>query len=63
MGDAGAKGDGADPSTVDDWARVEVRPWHREDRRRRVVARRSVGRPEEISYYIAYVPPGPRWTN
>jgi SRSO17 transposase len=58
MGDTGAKGDKADPSAVDDWARVEVQPWHREDRRRRVVARRSVGWPEEISYYIAYCPAG-----
>jgi hypothetical protein len=33
-----------------------VRPWHREDRRHWVLARRSVSRPEEISYYIAYCP-------
>jgi SRSO17 transposase len=33
---------------------VEVRPWHRPDRRHWVLARRSVGRPENISYYIAY---------
>ncbi|MEW2581656.1 IS701 family transposase [Streptomyces syringium] len=39
-----------------DWARMEVRPWHREDRRHWVIARRSVSRPEEISYYIAYCP-------
>ncbi len=41
-----------------DWARVEVRPWHRADRRHWVLARRSVSRPEEISYYIAYCPAG-----
>ncbi|GFE20454.1 hypothetical protein Sliba_09070 [Streptomyces nigrescens] len=29
-----------------------------QDRRHRVVARRSVSRPEEISYYIAYCPAG-----
>ncbi len=33
-----------------------MRPWHREDRRHWVLARRSVSRPEEISYYIAYCP-------
>jgi SRSO17 transposase len=43
---------------VYDWARVEVRPWHREDRRHWVIARRSVSRPEEISYYIAHCPAG-----
>lgn len=37
-------------------ARVEVRPWHRPDRRHWVLARRSVSRPDEISYYIAYCP-------
>ncbi|MFI1840389.1 hypothetical protein ACH433_45845, partial [Streptomyces olivaceoviridis] len=36
--------------------RVEVRPWHRPDRRHWVIARRSVTRPQEISYYIAYCP-------
>lgn len=40
------------------WARVAFRPWQREDRRHWVLARRSVRRPEEISYYIAYCPPG-----
>ncbi len=39
-----------------DWARVEVRPWHRGDRRHWAIARRSVSRPQEISYYIAYCP-------
>jgi hypothetical protein len=33
-----------------------LRPWHREGRRHWVLARRSVSRPEEISYYIAYCP-------
>lgn len=51
-------GRGAHGPRVFDWARVEVRPWHREDRRHWVVARRSVSRPEEISYYIAYCPAG-----
>ncbi len=37
-----------------DWARIEVRPWHRPDRRHGVLARRSVSRPGEISYHIAY---------
>ncbi len=33
-----------------------MRPWHRPDRRHWVLARRSVSRPGEISYYIAYCP-------
>lgn len=51
-------GEGAHGRRIYDWARVEVRPWHREDRRHWVIARRSVSRPEEISYYIAYCPAG-----
>lgn len=50
--------EGAHGRRIYDWARVEVRPWHREDRRHWVLARRSVSRPEEISYYIAYCPAG-----
>ncbi|MBB5110152.1 SRSO17 transposase [Streptomyces spectabilis] len=53
-----SRGDGAHGRRVYDWARVEVRPWHRDDRRHWVLARRSVRRPEEISYYIAYCPAG-----
>jgi SRSO17 transposase len=49
-------GEGAHGRRIFDWARVEVRPWHREDRRHWVLARRSVSRPEDISYYIAYCP-------
>ncbi|MFG3260590.1 IS701 family transposase [Streptomyces sp. NPDC048172] len=49
-------GAGAHGPRIYDWARVEVRPWHREDRRHWVLARRSVTRPEEIAYYIAYAP-------
>jgi SRSO17 transposase len=49
-------GEGAHGQRIFDWARVEVRPWHREDRRHWVLARRSVSRPEDISYYIAYCP-------
>ncbi|MFD4588952.1 IS701 family transposase [Streptomyces sp. NPDC058434] len=49
-------GAGAHGPRVFDWARVEVRPWHRPDRQHWVIARRSVRRPEEISYYIAYCP-------
>ncbi|MGX1894883.1 IS701 family transposase, partial [Streptomyces anulatus] len=49
-------GNGAHGPRVYDWARVEVRPWHREDRRHWVIARRSVSRPQEISYHIAYCP-------
>ncbi|MFE4843805.1 IS701 family transposase [Streptomyces sp. NPDC056690] len=37
-------GNGAHGPRVYDWARVEVRPWHREDRR------------HYVSYYIAYCP-------
>jgi SRSO17 transposase len=51
-------GNGSHGPRVFDWARVEVRPWHREDRRHWVITRRSVRRPEEISYYIAYCPAG-----
>ncbi|CAL9283334.1 IS701 family transposase ISSav3 [Streptomyces sp. enrichment culture] len=49
-------GEGAHGRRIYDWARVEVRPWHREDRRHWVIARRSDSRPQEISYYIAYCP-------
>ncbi len=49
-------GEGAHGRRIYDWARVEVGPWHRQDRRHWVLARRSVSRPEEISYYIAYCP-------
>lgn len=49
-------GRGAHGPRVFDWARIEVRPWHRPDRRHWVLARRSVSRPQEISYYIAYCP-------
>ncbi|MGX1117396.1 SRSO17 transposase [Streptomyces ambofaciens] len=51
-------GHGAHGQRIYDWARVEVRPWHRPDRRHWVIARRSVARPQEISYYIAYCPAG-----
>lgn len=51
-------GEGAHGHRIYDWARVEVRPWHREDRQHWVLARRSVSRPEEISCYIAYCPTG-----
>ncbi|MGW8063979.1 hypothetical protein ACVV2G_17300 [Streptomyces ziwulingensis] len=51
-------GEGALGRRIHDWARVEVRPWHREGRRLWVPARRSVSRPDEISYYIAYCPAG-----
>ncbi len=51
-------GKGAHGLRVFDWARVEVRPWYRPDRRHWVIARRSVRRPQEISYYIAYCPAG-----
>ncbi len=49
-------GDGAHGRRIFDRARVEVRPWHREDSRHWVLARRSVSRPEEISYCIAADP-------
>ncbi|WP_406088876.1 IS701 family transposase [Kitasatospora purpeofusca] len=49
-------GDGAHGLRVYDWARVEVRPWHRPDRRHWVLARRSITDPTRISYYIAYAP-------
>lgn len=51
-----SRGNGAHGPRVYDWARVEVRPWHREDRRHWVIARRSVSRPDQVSYYIAYCP-------
>lgn len=49
-------GSGAHGLPIYDWARIEVRPWHRPDHRHWVIARRSVARPQEISYYIAYCP-------
>ncbi len=49
-------GDGAHGPRVLDWARVEARPWHRDDRRHWVIAHRCVRRPEEISYSIANCP-------
>lgn len=49
-------GAGAHGLRVYDWARAEVRPWHREDHRYWVLARRSLTRPGESSYYIAYAP-------
>ena len=51
-------GDGAHGPRVYDWARAEVRPWHRPDRQHWVIARRSTTRPNEIAYYIAYAPAG-----
>ncbi|MEU4134566.1 IS701 family transposase [Streptomyces wuyuanensis] len=51
-------GNGAHGPRVFDWARVEVRPWHQPDRQHWVIARRSLSRPEEVSYYIAYYPAG-----
>jgi RNase P subunit RPR2 len=38
-------GDGAHGRRIYDWARIEVRPWHRPDRRYWVLARRSASRP------------------
>ncbi|WP_439944273.1 IS701 family transposase [Streptomyces sp. BBFR115] len=49
-------GTGAHGLRIHDWARVEVRPWHRPDRRHWVITRRSISRPGEISYYVAYCP-------
>ncbi len=49
-------GDGAHGRRIYDWARAEVRPWHRPDRRHWVLARRSLTAPHEIAYYIAYAP-------
>jgi len=49
-------GKGAHGLRIFDRARIEARPRHRPDRRHRVLARRSVSRPQEISYHIAYCP-------
>ncbi|WP_229848729.1 IS701 family transposase, partial [Kitasatospora griseola] len=49
-------GEGAHGPRVYDWARVEVRPWHRPDRRHWVLARRSTTDSTKIAYYIAYAP-------
>lgn len=43
-------GAGAHGRRIYDWARVEIRPWHRWDRPHWVLARRSVSRPEGSSY-------------
>ncbi|WP_441246950.1 IS701 family transposase [Kitasatospora sp. McL0602] len=49
-------GEGAHGLRIYDWARVEVRPWHRPDRRHWVLARRSAADPTKVAYYIAYAP-------
>ncbi|MFD7736657.1 IS701 family transposase [Kitasatospora phosalacinea] len=49
-------GEGAHGLRIYDWARVEVRPWHRPDRRHWVLARRSITDPTRVAYYIAYAP-------
>ncbi len=51
-------GEGAHGQRIYDWARVEVRPWHRPDRKHWVLARRSIAEPTKIAYYIAYAPAG-----
>nr|BFD96515.1 IS701 family transposase [Kitasatospora sp. Xyl93] len=51
-------GEGAHGLRIYDWARVEVRPWHRPDRKHWVLARRSITDSTKISYYIAYAPAG-----
>ncbi|MFE1384369.1 IS701 family transposase [Streptomyces sp. NPDC058740] len=49
-------GEGAHGLRIYDWARVEVRPWRRPDRRHWVLARRSVTNPAKIAYCIACAP-------
>jgi SRSO17 transposase len=49
-------GEGAHGLRIYDWARVEVRPFHRPDRRHWVLARRSITDPTKIAHYIAYAP-------
>lgn len=49
-------GEGAHGPRVYDWARVEVRPWHRPDRKHWVPGRRSITDPTKVAYYIAYTP-------
>ncbi|MFJ7243652.1 IS701 family transposase [Kitasatospora sp. NPDC098652] len=67
-------GEGAHGLRIYDWARVEVRPWHRPDRKHWVLARRSTSDPTKVAYYIAYAPAdatlnelivvaGARWAN
>ncbi|WP_425574182.1 IS701 family transposase [Streptomyces hebeiensis] len=51
-------GEGAHGLRIYDWARVEVRPWHRPDRKHWVLARRSIIDPTKVAYYIAYAPAG-----
>lgn len=51
-------GEGAHGLRTYDWARVEVRPWHRPDRKHWVLARRSIIDPTKVAYYIAYAPAG-----
>ncbi|RKE22086.1 hypothetical protein BX266_5508 [Streptomyces sp. TLI_171] len=69
----GSCGEGAQGLRIYDRARVEVRPWHRPDRRHWLLARRSITDPAKIAYYIAYAPAdatlneliavaGARWT-
>ncbi|WP_380282866.1 IS701 family transposase [Kitasatospora purpeofusca] len=49
-------GEGAHGLRIYDWVRVEVRPWHRPDRKHWVLARRSITDPTKVGYYIAYAP-------
>ncbi len=51
-------GEGAHGLRIYDWARVEVRPWRRPDRKHWVLARRSIIDPTKVAYYIAYAPAG-----
>nr|WP_281279970.1 hypothetical protein [Streptomyces hundungensis] len=55
-------GSGARGLRIYDWARVEVRPWHRPDRWRWVIARRSVGRsPKRFPTASPTAPPRRPW--
>ncbi|GAA1073732.1 hypothetical protein GCM10009665_79370 [Kitasatospora nipponensis] len=51
-------GEGAHGLRICDWARTEVRPWRRPDRKHWVLARRSTTDPTKIAYYTAYAPAG-----
>jgi hypothetical protein len=46
-----------------DWTRMEVRSWHRENRRHRVFARRSLSRPHQILTTQPTAPLTRRWTS
>ena len=51
-----SSGDGAHGPRLSDWAAVDIRPLREAGRGHWLLARRSIGSPDEIAYYICYGP-------